>query len=173
MQRICRFPKSLFYVKVIYTGKKDVHTKINNNRKLACAMREKFVYAGTSVYSKAMHAGCKKKKKETQIYPGAKQEAEESPRPYPRHYPSLQSSSTSLTTHTLRNIPVQGNWVTHMEEQIYPHKSRVVRQVPPGMGLPHIAPCAKHIGLDSSILELRLSSSPVSLLWRFSSSSPI
>lgn len=27
MQRICRFLKSLFYVKVLYTGKKEVHTK--------------------------------------------------------------------------------------------------------------------------------------------------
>lgn len=40
-------------------------------------------------YSKAMHAECKEKKRNTHIYPGAKQEAEESPRPYPRHYPSI------------------------------------------------------------------------------------
>lgn len=51
-------------------------------------------------YSKAMHAECKEKKRKENIhiYPGEKQAAEESPRPYLRHYPSLQSSSDSLTT---------------------------------------------------------------------------
>ena len=112
-------PKSLVYVKVInlYRQRKDVtHKKINKQEtSLRYALRSESMLEQQTNTPKAMHAEYKAKKriemKHTHMYiQGAKQESrrKKSPRPYPRHYPSLQSSSTSLTTHTLRFIPVQG-----------------------------------------------------------------
>jgi len=77
-------------------------------------------------YSKAMHAECKRKeKKNTNIYPGAKQEAAPI---------STSSSIASILVY----------FINHPYAKVYsrprqlgdtyggPHKSSVVRQVPPG-----------------------------------------
>ena len=74
----------------------------------------------------------KKRKENIHIYPGAKQEAEESPRPYPRHYPSLQSSSDSLTTPYTKVYSRPRELGDIYGGANMPRKSCVVRQVPPG-----------------------------------------